>query len=237
MTIGLLLLFSFGIGLKHAVEPDHVAAVSTIVSERKDIRSAWLIGAIWGVGHTVALMIAGVLVIGLQLRISESVASLLEFGVALMLIALGIGTLGRVWRGGGIHWHMHRHGGITHAHPHVHDADGIRSHDGTARTHHGLKFGLRPLIVGMVHGMAGSGALMLLVLTTISSPSLGFAYIAVFGLGSIGGMMAMSTIIGLPFHFALKHFTGADRLLTAAAGIFSLGIGLVWAVEHAGSFW
>lgn len=236
-TIVLLLLFSFGVGLKHAVEPDHIAAVSTIVSQRKDLRTAWIVGGLWGVGHTISLMVAAILVIGLQLRISEWLASVLELSVGIMLIVLGLGTLRRLWRGGGLHWHLHRHFGIAHAHPHVHDSAGINAHDANASTHHNLSFGMKPLIVGMVHGMAGSGALMLLVLATISSPTVGIAYIAIFGVGSIGGMMAMSTIIGLPFHLALTRFSGADRVLTAGAGILSVFIGVIWAVEHVGSFW
>ena len=231
ITIGVLLLLSFALGLKHAIEPDHLAAVSTIVSERKSIHSACLVGGLWGLGHTFSLLAAGILVIGLQVKISGRLAGALEFGVALMLIVLGLDTLRKVLGGGKIHWHVHRHGGVTHAHPHVHGAAEAHSHSVSGGTHHGVKLSPKPLIVGMIHGMAGSGTLMLLVLATISSPTVGIAYILVFGVGSVGGMMVMSTLIGLPFHFATKYFSGADRLLRCAAGIISLGLGVSLAIE------
>lgn len=227
LSIFWLLAVSFGLGLKHATEPDHLAAVSTIVSERRNIWSASLIGALWGVGHTISLFVAGILVIFLHFEISERLAQILEFCVALMLIGLGIDTLRKVLRGGQIHWHTHRHGGVTHVHPHVHEAADAHSHNDThSATHHGLKLGPRPLLVGMVHGMAGSGALMLLILSTISSTGVGIAYLLIFGAGSIGGMMIMSFLVGLPFHFSAKRFTRAEWLLRGAAGLFSLGFGL-----------
>ena len=227
LSIFWLLLVSFGLGLKHATEPDHLAAVSTIVSERKNIWSASLIGALWGVGHTISILIAGMLVIFLHFQISERLALILEFGVALMLIGLGLDTLRKVVRGGQIHWHMHRHGGVTHIHPHVHEAADAHPHLKThSVTHHGLKLSPRPLLVGMVHGLAGSGALMLLVLSTIQSRAVGIAYLLIFGAGSIGGMMVMSFLVGLPFHLTVNRFTRAEWLLRAAAGLFSLGFGL-----------
>lgn len=227
LSIFWLLAVSFGLGLKHATEPDHLAAVSTIVSERRNIWSASLIGALWGVGHTISLFVAGILVIFLHFEISERLAQILEFCVALMLIGLGIDTLRKVLRGGQIHWHTHRHGGVTHVHPHVHEAADAHAHNDThSTTHHGLKLGPRPLLVGMVHGMAGSGALMLLILSTISSTGVGIAYLLIFGAGSIGGMMIMSFLVGLPFHFSAKRFTRAEWLLRGAAGLFSLGFGL-----------
>jgi sulfite exporter TauE/SafE len=223
-----LLLVSFGLGLKHATEPDHLAAVSTIVSDRKNIWSASLVGGLWGVGHTISLFVAGVLVILLHFEISERMAQTLEFCVAIMLILLGLDTLRKVLFGGQIHWHTHRHGGITHAHPHVHDEAAAHEprNSPAEQTHHGLKLSPRPLIVGMIHGMAGSGALMLLILSTISSPAVGITYILVFGVGSIGGMMLMSMLVGLPFHLTLNRFSSAERWLRGAAGLFSLGFGL-----------
>lgn len=228
LSIISLLLIGFGLGLKHATEPDHVAAVSTIVSDRKNIWSASLVGGLWGVGHTISLFIAGIFVILLHFEISEKLAQALEFCVAIMLVVLGINALRKLIHGGQIHWHLHRHGGITHAHPHVHDQSTVHAADTSLaeKTHHGLKLSPRPLIVGMIHGMAGSGALMLLILSTISSPAVGIAYIVVFGCGSIGGMMLMSMLIGLPFHFTLNRFSRAEWFLRGAAGLFSLGFGL-----------
>jgi ABC-type nickel/cobalt efflux system permease component RcnA len=233
LSIAWLLVVSFGLGLKHAIEPDHLAAVSTIVSDRKNIWSASLVGGLWGVGHTISLFVAGILVILLHFEISERMAQVLEFCVALMLIALGIDTLRKLLRGGQIHWHTHQHGGLTHAHPHIHDEATAHSKEGPAEedTHHGLKLSPRPLIVGMIHGLAGSGALMLLILSTIPSSAVGITYILVFGVGSIGGMMLMSMLVGLPFHFTAKRFARADWFLRGAAGLFSLGFGLFMVYE------
>lgn len=233
LSVFWLLLVSFGLGLKHAIEPDHLAAVSTIVSDRKNIWSASLIGGLWGVGHTISLMIAGMLVMLAHFQISARLALILEFFVALMLIGLGIDALRKLAHGGQIHWHAHRHGGITHAHPHIHEKEKAHSHERAAevRTHHGFKLSPRPLFVGMVHGLAGSGALMLLILSTVSSPVVGTLYVLIFGVGSIGGMILMSTLIGLPFHLTTNRFAGAEWCLRGAAGSLSLGIGLFMAYE------
>ena len=128
--------------------------------------------------------------------------------------------------------HVHRHGGRLHAHPHVHEAtqahQTTHDHEQMAEppTHHGVGIGPRPLIVGMIHGLAGSGALMLLVLSTISSPLLGMSYILLFGIGSIGGMMLMSLLLSLPFHFTAKTFTGVELTMRGLAGAFSLSVGV-----------
>ena len=228
ISIFWLLIVGFGLGLKHAIEPDHLAAVSTMVGGRKSLWSASLIGGLWGIGHTAALLIAGVIVMTFQLQIAERTGKFLELGVAVMLIVLGIDALRKVVRGGQVHWHTHRHGGIAHAHPHIHDP--ARAHGrlepASEITHHGLKLGPRPLIIGLVHGLAGSGTLMLLVLSTISSPAVGTLYIVVFGTGSIGGMMLMSTLIGLPFHLTANRFGRAELVLQAGSGLFSLVFGL-----------
>ncbi len=215
------------VGFKHALDVDHVAAVSTIVSERKSVLGSSLVGALWGVGHTVALLVAGVAVILLHIEIGEETALALEFGVALMLIGLGANALRKLACGGRVHLHAHQHGGHVHIHPHTHGA----APEPSPQSHHGLRLGVRPLIVGMVHGLAGSGALMLLVLSTISSPLLGFAYIAVCGVGSIGGMAFMSALVGLPVRFTAARFTRANVAVRTLAGVFSLGFGLFMAYE------
>ena len=219
----------FLLGVRHAVEADHLAAVSTIVSERKTLLSSSLVGGLWGLGHTLSLFVAGVAVILLQVRIDGRMALLFEFGVALMLVALGANALRKLARGGHIHFHQHRHGGRLHAHPHVHDA----APETDPHTHHGLRLGARPLLIGMVHGLAGSAGLMLLVLATISSPALGLLYIGVFGFGSIGGMMLMSVLVGLPLYLTARRFTRANFLVRALAGLFSLSMGL-WMVYRVG---
>lgn len=222
LSIFSLLAFGFVLGLKHAVDADHLAAVSTMAGERRSLFSSSLIGALWGLGHTISLMAAGVLVIVLHLQISRTVEQTLEFGVGLMLIGLGVNALRKLARGGRVHLHVHEHGGHLHAHPHIHEP--LPSEE--PHTHHGLKFGARPLLIGLVHGLAGSAALMLLILTTISSPLVSFVYIAIFGAGSIGGMVIMSTLFALPARFAAARFSRADFALRCVAGLFSLSFGL-----------
>lgn len=217
LTFGLLL------GLKHAVEADHLAAVTTFVSERKSILGASLVGGLWGAGHTLSLLVAGIAVILFHLRISERTALALEFCVGLMLVALGANALRKLLRGGTVHLHWHHHGTHVHAHPHVHDVPDERE---APHTHHGLRLSARPFLVGMVHGLAGSAALMLLVLSTISSPVAGLLYILVFGIGSVGGMMLMSALVGLPLTLTANRFARAHFVVRCLAGIFSLGFGL-----------
>jgi high-affinity nickel permease len=226
--IGLLLL-GLVTGLRHSMEADHVAAVSTIVATtkgQKNLRRAPLLGLMWGLGHTATLFVAGLIVLLLAISVPEKVSGRLEFGVGLMLIFLGATTLtgfdlGKFLRGvirrnqKHSHEHVHEESGLVHSHKHDHNKDHSHGH--------------KSLIVGMIHGMAGSGALMLVVLSTISSVPLGLAYIAIFGAGSIASMAAMSALIGLPFARA-GNYKRASLLLRYAAAIITMiiGIGLVY---------
>jgi len=214
--LGLGLVF----GLKHALEADHVAAVSTIVSEHRSVWSSSVVGARWGIGHTLSLLVAGVAVIVLHVEIDDRVAMALELGVAVMLISLGASALRRLWRGGTVHLHVHRHGGRPHLHPHV--------HAGAAKAdpHHHHRIGVRPLLIGVVHGLAGSAALMLLVLSSIPSPRIGFAYIIIFGIGSIGGMLGVSALMSLPIQLAAQRFGRAHTTVRAVAAVFSFAFGI-----------
>lgn len=222
-----VLVLGLVFGLKHAVEADHLAAVSTIVSERRSILGSSLVGGLWGIGHTISLLIAGIAVILLHIEIGERMALALEFCVAIMLIALGANAVRKLTRGGTIHIHAHQHGRRAHLHPHIHDG----SPEITPHTHHGLRPGMRPLFVGMLHGFAGSAALMILVLSTISSPLIGMAYIAVFGVGSIGGMLVTSALVSLPVYLTANRFTRANLTLRWMTGLFSLGFGLFMVYE------
>jgi sulfite exporter TauE/SafE len=222
-----VLAFGFVLGLKHAVEADHLAAVSAIVSERKSLWSSSLVGGLWGIGHTLALLVAGVAVIMFHFEIGERTERALEFTVGLMLVALGANALRKLARGGRLHLHVHRHGGREHIHPHVHDG----APEPDPHTHHGLRLGPRPLFVGLIHGLAGSGALTLLVLSTISSPAVGLLYLAVFGVGSAGGMMLMSALFGLPVYLTAARFTRAHLAVRGLSGLFSLGLGLFTVYE------
>lgn len=217
----------FALGIKHALDADHLAAVSTLVSERKNLFASSIVGALWGVGHTIALVAAGIGVMLLHIEIGRRTAQALELGVALMLILLGANALWRLARGGHLHVHAHEHGGKVHLHPHVHDEAAQLA----PNSHHSFGLTARPVLVGMMHGLAGSAAVMLLVLSTIRSKLLGFAYIAVFGVGSIGGMLMMSALVGVPFHLTAVRFVRAHIAVRALAGIVSLACGLLMAYD------
>ncbi|MBS1806681.1 MAG: urease accessory protein UreH [Acidobacteria bacterium] len=221
-----LLGTGFVFGVKHALDADHLAAVSTIVSERRSWLSSSLVGGLWGLGHSTSLLLAGIVVLLLKIPISERVESFLEFGVGVMLIGLGVNALVKIGRGGKLHLHQHQHGGHTHIHPHLHDKSSAVKHSAQEESHHGYRISKRPLWIGMVHGLAGSAALMLLVLSTIQSPLVGFLYILVFGIGSIGGMMLMSTLLSLPFHLTASRFVRWNLIARSLAGLFSVGFGL-----------
>ncbi len=229
LSIFALLGFGFLLGLKHATEADHLAAVSTMVVERQSLWSSALVGGLWGLGHTISLFAAGILVLYLNFNISETTERWLEFAVGVMLTLLGLNVLRKLVSGGHLHFHSHGHGAHLHAHPHVHD-HGEAKHPELA---HASGNSPRALLIGLVHGLAGSAALMLLVIPTISSPVLGLVYIAVFGLGSIGGMMLMSFLVGLPFHFTALRFNRFNHLLQALAGSVSVVFGL-WIVYEKG---
>jgi sulfite exporter TauE/SafE len=216
-----ILGFGFLLGLKHATDADHLAAVSTIVSERKSLWSSAIIGGVWGLGHTISLFLAGVFVLLLDFKIGEQTERILEFGVGVMLFLLGLNVLRKLAQGGHLHFHAHEHGERVHVHPHIHERERDEPH-----THHGFSFSPRALIIGMIHGLAGSAGLMLLMIPTIESRPLGLLYILVFGVGSIGGMMLMSLLVSLPFTLTAARFNRFNHILQSIAGLFSIGLGL-----------
>jgi ABC-type nickel/cobalt efflux system permease component RcnA len=226
---------AFGLGLilgvKHALDADHLIAVSTILSEHRSVKWASLVGAFWGLGHTATLLLVGLAVIGLRLTIPPSVAMGLELLVALMLVVLGASIVWRAFRPERLHLHVHSHSPKTHAHFHVHESeeqDHCHSHPFASMR--------RPFLVGMVHGLAGSAALMLLVLTTISSPLAGLAYILIFGVGSVGGMLGLSAMISIPFILTARRFAVLNRALRLFAGAASVvfGVFLGWEISSSG---
>jgi hypothetical protein len=222
-----LLGFAFVLGLRHALDVDHLAAVSTIVSQRRSVWSSSLVGAVWGLGHTAALLAVAVAVVAMHAEIPPAVARGLELGVAAMLIVLGVNLLRTLWRGGRVHLHVHAHGGHAHVHPHVHGAGAD-----DAGEHHRVAVGRRPFVVGLVHGLAGSAGLMLAVVATIPSPGVALAYVVVFGCGSIGGMAVMSALLGLPLLLTSDRFARAEGVLrlTAALGSVAIGLHLAWEI-------
>jgi sulfite exporter TauE/SafE len=202
----------FVLGLRHALEADHVAAVSTIATEHKNLLKSSLVGALWGAGHTISLLLAGILVFLIKFEISEKLAQKLEFGVALMLIGLGVNALYKLFTS-------------KNFVPHTH------SGENKPHTHLTITFASRPIVIGMMHGLAGSAALILLVIGTTKSAIFGLAYIAIFGLGSILGMLLMSLLISLPIYFTSSRFTRLNLLVRALAGVFSFGCGLLMVYE------
>lgn len=215
------LALGFVLGLKHALDADHLVAVSTIVGREKSVWRSSIVGAVWGMGHTASLFVAAVAVILLKLTISTRASLTLEFGVGLMLILLGLDLLRRVLKGE-ISIHSHTHDGEDREHLHLH-AGSPDLH----RSHHAV--GKRSFFVGLVHGLAGSAALMLFVLTTITNPWIGLVYVLIFGGGTIGGMLVMSAVIGLPFALANRVFAGLVGKIQFAAGLGSLGFGIFYA--------
>jgi sulfite exporter TauE/SafE len=213
-----VLIVGLWFGLWHATEADHLAAVSTIVSEKKNVFASSIVGGLWGLGHTISLFTVGLIVIFLKLQISPELEANLEAVVGVMLVLLGLNALRKIFWTKETHIHKHEHEGNKHLHIHSHDKKSDE------KWHHNLS--PRSVVIGMVHGLAGSAALMLLVVPTIKSPLFAIVYILLFGIGSIGGMMLMSFIVGLPFHFTAKNFVSMNRGIRFFAGIFSFGFGL-----------
>lgn len=230
-VLGLGLLF----GLKHATEVDHVVAVSTIVSEHRNLLRAAFVGGLWGVGHTASLVVVGVIVLALHIAIPEFVSNWLEFGVALMIIGLGINALTRALRRrADVHLHRHTHAGALHQHLHFHGREtehaAIDPRDESDTHSHAVsRVGFKPLLVGAMHGLAGSGALTVLVLTEIPSATLGFFYLMVFGIGSIFGMLLMSFLVGLPFALSSGRLGKLHYGFQMLAGGLSITFGIWYA--------
>lgn len=244
-SAGVFALLGLGLvfGLKHATEVDHVVAVSTIVSEHRNILRAAFVGGLWGAGHTAALVIVGVLVLVFRIAIPLPVANWLEFGVALMIISLGVLAVVKVLRKRpDVHLHRHSHDGQSHVHIHFHEqgsehAPAPSDHSNAAKppahSHAIARIGFKPLMVGAMHGLAGSAALTLLVLTQIHSVWLGLLYLALFGVGSTVGMLLMSGLIGLPFALSARRLSRFNHALQTVAGILSVAFGLWYAYATA----
>lgn len=246
MNSGLAILaIGFFLGMRHATDPDHVIAVSTIVSRERSIAKAASIGILWGLGHTLTILGVGAAIILFGLAIPARIGLTMEFCVGLMLILLGVLNLT-----GAMKWMSEKfspaHPKVTGQHAHVHEHEAKlhfhwHSHSG-ASEHHGESLAppqtwerfaglggyqaLRPLFVGIVHGLAGSAAVALLVLSAIREPKWAVLYLLVFGVGTIAGMMLITSVIALPFSFAGYRFAWLNRGLITGSGILSLAFGL-----------
>lgn len=226
-----MLVFGVLLGFKHATEVDHVVAVSNIVSEQRSVWRSTLVGLLWGTGHTAALLAVGVVVLFLRIAVPEWIAAWLEFAVALMIIGLGLTALVRARRK--FHLHRHTHDGVSHTHVHFHD----QSEATAIHSHSASRVGLKPIVVGAVHGFAGSAVLTLLVLTQIRSPMLGLFYLALFGLGSIVGMQLLSALIGLPFMLASRYLSRWTNTIQTTAAVLSIAFGCWYAYETGIHLW
>lgn len=218
-----ILLLGLLIGLQHAVEADHVAAVASLTTRSKNLREAARHGSAWGLGHALTLLLFGGAVLLIDSMISVRLALWLETAVAAMLIALGVDVLWRLWRQR-VHFHVHSHGEHRHFHAHRHAPQTDHARD-PHRHVHPQQLPLRSLLVGMMHGMAGSAALIVLALGSVQSPWQGLAYIAVFGLGSIIGMTLLAVVIGLPLRWSARSLTWVHHGMTLVLGLVTVTVG------------
>ncbi|HVR72630.1 MAG TPA: urease accessory protein [Vicinamibacteria bacterium] len=233
MLISLLTL-GFLMGVRHALEADHVAAVASLATRASSSRETARLAALWGAGHAAMLLLVGGLVVALGAAVPEGVARVLEGAAGALLVVLGVDVLRRLRRRQ-VHFHVHRHdGGVHHLHAHAHAGDAAHAHD-PERHHHEHPTGLflRALLVGSMHGMAGSAALVVLSLRAVSSTAGALAYIAVFGLGAVAGMVLFSLAIALPLRLRGRHLDRVSRGLEAALGAASVTIG-AWIVVRSG---
>lgn len=255
LTSGLAILaIGFLLGMRHATDPDHVIAVSTIVSRERSIPKAGLIGILWGCGHTLTIAVVGSAIILFGVVIPPRAGLTMEFSVGLMLILLGVLNLtgAMKWlsekfspshpRVTGDHAHLHEHDHHLHFHWHSHSAAQEHHADNLAPPRWftlseaksspslfvslGLFHALRPLLVGIVHGLAGSAAVALLVLSTIRNPKWALLYLFIFGVGTIAGMMLITAALALPLSFAGHRFTWLNRGLVFGSGLLSSCFGI-----------
>ncbi len=229
-----VLLLGLVIGMQHALEADHVAAVSSIAARQTSVRRIVAHGAVWGLGHTVTLMVVAGGAVLFGLAVPDSLSGWLEVLVGVMLIGLG-GHVVVVLARERIHFHRHGHGdGTAHYHAHSHKGDGAphdpRRHDHT----HPRGLPVRTLLVGMMHGMAGSAALLVLTAASVGSAPLGLGYILLFGIGSVLGMAALSAVIAVPLTWSARALTWANGGLQGVIGFATIVLGVVVVDESLG---
>jgi ABC-type nickel/cobalt efflux system permease component RcnA len=219
-----ILGLGFLLGMQHALEADHIAAVSSIAARRSDVGDIVKHGLTWGIGHTLTLFVFAGAALLLGHAIPVGLARPLETAVGIMLVGLGAHVLWRLWRDR-VHFHRHSHrDGTVHVHAHGHRGETMR-HARSPHSHeHGFRW--RTLLVGLMHGMAGSAALLVLTVARAPSPAMGLGYVALFGIGSMIGMGALSTVIAVPIVISARWLTWANRGLQVAVGIVTIAIGV-----------
>jgi cytochrome c biogenesis protein CcdA len=228
--IGILGL-GFLLGMQHALEADHIAAVSSIAARRTNVADIVKHGLTWGLGHTLTLFafVGAALLLGRA--IPEHLAHHLETAVGIMLVVLGANVLWRLWRDR-VHFHVHRHrDGTVHLHLHAH-ANETMPHGVSSHEHeHGFRW--RTLLVGLMHGMAGSAALLVLTVAQATNVRDGLFYVLLFGAGSMIGMAALSSLIALPLVISARTLTSANRALQFVVGCVAFGIGVMTVYQAA----
>ncbi|MCF6287940.1 MAG: urease accessory protein [Proteobacteria bacterium] len=219
-----LLLLGLLIGMRHALEADHVAAVASLVAGNSNFQSTVLHGVVWGVGHTITLFIFCSVALLVDGIIPNDFAESLEFAVGIMLILLGLDVLYRLYKKR-VHFHTHNHGDdVKHFHAHSHK--GKEKHNIDKHNHqHNKTFPKRALFVGLMHGMAGSAALIILTLNTVKTPLMALSYIAFFGIGSILGMALLSVVIAVPLKYSATKINWLYNALQISVAFVTLGIG------------
>jgi hypothetical protein len=241
LTLFAIILVGLFLGMRHATDPDHVVAVTTIVTRQRSVRNAALIGVFWGLGHTITIFVVGTAIILFSVVVPPRIGLGMEFSVSLMLILLGILNLTGIVR-----WINERftpscdivgseaigEGGARACDEIVlPNTDSRPGWAGRARGEMGLFQILRPLVIGVVHGLAGSAAIALLVLTTIHNTWWALLYLLVFGIGTIAGMMLITTAIAVPIAYTGNRFTGFSELLATGSGLLSIGFGCFLAYQ------
>lgn len=230
-----LLFIGFLIGMRHALEADHVAAVATLATTTNSLKSAVKHGAVWGVGHTLALFAFGSTVILTDSIMPETMALGLEFAVGVMLVGLGIEVIRKMLKEK-VHFHTHKHdNNKQHFHAHKHEHKIQHSADKHQHEHNNV-FPRKALFVGLMHGMAGSAALILLTLQTVSSPLTGLLYMLLFGIGSIIGMAALSVVIAIPLRHSATGLTWLNNGLQMIIGIATIALGSTLVYDTASNF-
>jgi ABC-type nickel/cobalt efflux system permease component RcnA len=221
----------FLLGMQHALEVDHVAAVSSIAARRDDVADIVKHGLTWGLGHTLTLFVFAGAALALGQAIPDNLARPIETAVGVMLVGLGGHVLWRLWRDR-VHFHKHRHeDGTVHLHAHSHAGESV-AHAHAPHSHaHGFRW--RTLLVGLMHGMAGSAALLVLTVAQAPSVAVGLGYVALFGIGSMIGMGALSTVIAVPLALSARWLTWANQGLQGAVGLITIAIGFRTIVETA----
>lgn len=219
------LLLGFLIGLKHALEADHIAAVASLAAKTTSVKEGLALGATWGLGHSITLFLFGSAVLVFDAVISEQMALTLEFFVGCMLVFMGGAVIKEIIKKR-IHLHVHRHSdGITHLHFHSHAQDNFEKQSSPHQHTH--PFSLRALVVGIMHGMAGSSALIILTLDSVASIGTGLVYIFLFGVGSIFGMTLLSLMMMIPLRHSQYATNRTYQGLQVFIGMATLFLGMI----------